>query len=677
MKSRVFLEILTHGENLNSLNQLLFAPFRRIRRYLNQLRILLGCFLPLWRDPRKIRPTFIRILSAWELGKLLAIKQLLLQLPNEVSFGDIWLRYRKTMTLDVETEIRHRIEKMQQRPLISILMPLFNKPAGRSREAIDSVLAQIYSDWELCVFVAGSPQDNAYRTLRAYAARDNRIRIKFSKINDGIAEATNCALAMATGSFVLLLGQDDLLEKQALFRLAESILDEEAELIYSDEAIISEDGKEVTGHINRPSFSLEMLRSHPYISHLVAFKTSFLRELGGMDTSLVVSQNYDLILRASEKAKVIVHIPEILYLWRQYPDFTSQKIKREVMVESRKVLARHLERCGERGDVQDGLLFNFYEVRYPIEHDQRVAIIIPTKNHGELVRQCVESIERTVTGVPYDIIVIDHASTDTSSLEYFRQLSGRHQVLRYEGPFNFSSINNWAVKQLDAVYTHYLFCNNDIEATDAGWLERMVELCQKPDVGMVGAKLYYPGGKTIQHAGVCVGMFGIAEHYGKFMDERLPDGNIDPGYYGTLIANHEVSAVTAACALIRCDAFQHIGGFDEALAVGFGDVDLCLRIREVGYRVVFCPHAALIHHESYTRGKGNEDPHPEDSALFVKKWRRFLDQSDPYHNPNMTIYSTKWDIKLPMEFRPDIDRRVTYVNLLPRNSARFRHIGNV
>ena len=332
----------------------------------------------------------------------------------------------------------------------------------------------------------------------------------------------------------------------------------------------------------------------------------------------------------------------------------------EGMETSRKVLVRHLERCGEPGDVKDGQLFNYYEVRYPIEPGQRVAIIIPTKNHWKLVKQCVESIERTVTGIPYDILIIDHASTDPESLAYFQQLSGRHKVLRYEGHFNFSAINNWAVTHLDHAYSHYLFCNNDIEATNVGWLERMIELGQKLDVGIVGAKLLYPGGKTFQHAGVCVGMFGIAEHYAKFMDERLSDGSIDPGYHGALIVNHEVSAVTAACALMRRDAFERVGGFDEGLAVGFGDVDLCLRTLEAGYRILYCPHAALIHHESYTRGKSREDPHPEDTALFAKKWRKFLDQGDPYYNPNLGIHSTKWDIRLPMEFKIDIHRRVTH-----------------
>lgn len=646
------------------------APIRWIGNRIRRARILIACLAPLWHDPRKIPSTVIRVRFAWDRGGMLAVKQLLLQLPIEVSFNDVWLQYRQTFTPDVEADIRERIGGMEGRPLISILMPVYNTPEGVLRKTIESVLAQLYSDWELCVVDDASSQPEVRRILEEFSARDSRIRVEFSERNGGIARATNRALAVARGSFVALLDHDDVLEKQALFRLAESILADDPDMIYSDEAMLSEDGVEVVNHVYRPAFSPELLRSCPYIVHLVAFRTDLLREIGGLDASLAISQDYDLILRASEKARAMVHIPEILYLWRQRKRSTGHKMKEEVMETSRQVLARHLERCGERGEVRDGLLFNYYEVRYPIEPGQRVAIIIPTKNHGELVRQCMESIERTVSGVPYDIVVIDHASTDPESLAYFRQLSDRHRLLRYEGPFNFSSINNWAVAQLDGEYTHYLFCNNDIEATEAGWLERMMELCQKPDVGMVGAKLFYPDGRTFQHAGVCVGMFGIAEHYAKFLDDRLPNGGIHPGYHGTLIANHEVSAVTAACALMRRDAFELIGGFDEAIAVGFGDVDLCLRTLEAGYRILFCPHASLIHHESSTRGKSHGDPHPEDSALFTRKWRKFLDRGDPYYNPNLTLYSTQWEIRQPMEFNPHIGRRVIHRHPAAPGSAR-------
>lgn len=643
---------------LSSTSWKVSAPVRWVGYRIQRVRKLAAYLAPLWGDARKIPSTVKRMHGAWSRGGMPAVKRLLLQLPAEGSFNDVWLQYRRQFTPGVEAEIRERIGRMVGRPLISILMPVYNTPEGVLRMAIESALAQLYPDWELCVVDDASSQPQVRRILEEFSGRDHRIRVEFGERNGGIALATNRALDMAKGAFVALLGHDDVLEKQALFRLAESILADYPDMIYSDEAMLSEDGVEVVDHVYRPAFSPERLRSCPYIGHLVAFRTDLLREIDGLDASLADSQVYDLILRASEAARAIVHIPEILYLRRQRESSTSDKRQEEAGEASRQVLARHLERCGERGEVRDGLL-NYYDVRYPIEPGQRVAIIIPTKNHGELVRQCVDSIERTVHGVHYDIVVIDHASTDPESLAYFRQLSDRHRLLRYEGgPFNFSAMNNWAVAQLDREYTHYLFCNNDIQATETGWLERMMELCQKPAVGIVGAKLLYPDGRTFQHAGVCVGMFGIAEHYAKFMEQRLPNGGIHPGYHGSLITNHEVSAVTAACALMRRDVFERMRGFDEAMVVAFGDVDLCLRTAKAGYRILFCPHACLIHHESFTRGKNNQ--HPQDTALFAGKWRKLLREGDPYYNPNLTLDGSQWQIKLPMKFNPHIVRRVIH-----------------
>ena len=588
-----------------------------------------------------------------------AAKNILLQLPYEVTYNDVWKnQYRQSFTAEVLTSVQERVRAMENPPLISILMPTYNTPEKILRQTIESVLVQLYPSWELCIADDASSQPHVRFILEEFAARDHRIKVIFSESNGGIATATNHALGMACGQFSVLLDHDDLLEQQALFRVAESIVADDPDMIYSDEALLSDDGQEVINHVHRPAFSPEYLRSCPYIVHLVAFRTELLRQIGGLDVSLQISQDYDLILRASEQAGKIVHIPEILYLWRQRKQSTGHKLKNEVMETSRKVLASHLARCGESGVVHDGVHFNYFDVRYSLHSGLKVAIIIPTKNHGDLVRQCVESIVRTVKVVPYDIIVVDHASDDAASLEYFEHLKASHQVLRYQGVFNFSAINNWAVSHLQDEYTHYLFCNNDIEAIEEGWLERMVELGQKPDVGIVGAKLLYPDGKMIQHAGVCVGMYGIAEHYAKFMDDVLPNNVLHPGYHGALIANHEMSAVTAACALMRRDAFERIGGYEEALAVGFGDVDLCLKTVEAGYRVLFCARAILIHHESYTRGKSSVDPHPEDSTYFSSKWRKNLDRGDPYYNPNLTLQSTKWEIRQPMTFTPDIKRRV-------------------
>lgn len=639
------------------------APARRLKtlavRTKSGIQKLIFCFKPLIQKPNKIYPTAMRLKYAWQKGGVSDAKKIILQLPYEVTYNDIWInQYRQSFTSEVLALVGNRILEIKNPPLISILMPTYNTPEKVLRQAVDSVLAQLYPYWELCIADDASTKPHIRRILKEYADLDGRIKVRFAETNAGVSTATNLALEIATGQFVALLDHDDVLEKQALFRIAESVLSDDPDMIYSDEAILSEDGQEVINHVHRPAFSPEYLRACPYIVHLVAFRTTLLRQIAGLDVSLPISQDYDLILRASEQAKTIVHIPEILYLWRLRKRSSGHKHKSEVMQTSRAVLSRHLERCGQPGIVQEGVLFNYFDVRYPLQSDLKVAIIIPTKNHWALVRQCIESIVRTVKGISYDIILVDHASDDESSLAYFEQLKSKFQVLRYEGVFNFSAINNWAISHLQGEFTHYLFCNNDIEAVEDGWLEKMLELCQKSDVGIVGAKLLYPDRKMIQHAGVCVGMYGIAEHYGKFMETVLPDGELHPGYHGTLIASREMSAVTAACALMRRDAFERVGGYEENLAVGFGDVDLCLKTRAAGYRILFCAGAVVIHHESYTRGKSRVDPHPDDSAYFAKKWRSLLDQCDPFYNPNLTLQGTKWEALQPLKFNLEINRRV-------------------
>jgi len=539
--------------------------------------------------------------------------------------------------------------ELPRQPLISVLMPVYDTPEAWLREAIESVMRQAYPHWELCIVNDASPQPHVKRVLEEYRQRDARIKIAHRDCNGQIAVASNDALALASGEFVALLDHDDELERHALFRLAQAIVEDRADMVYSDEALVTAETGAIHGFFFRPAFSPELLRAHPYIVHLVAFRTALLREVGGFDATLTISQDYDLILRATEKAATIVHIPEVLYRWKIHGASAGSRKQDEVMATSTRILQNHLARVGEKATVNAGALYNFFDIRYPLRDGLRVAIIIPTKNHFDLVRQCVESITRTVKHVAYDIVVVDHASDDPASLAYFTELAARHKVLRYTGAFNFSAINNWAVAQLEPAYSHYLLCNNDIEALSAGWLERMLELGQREDTGIVGAKLYYPDGRTLQHAGVCVGMYGLAEHYGKFMDKEVPGLGLRPGYIGSLVANREMSAVTAACMLIRSDTFEKIHGFDERIAVGFGDIDLCLRVRAAGYRILFCPHAELLHHESYTRGKikhdAPTDPHPEDTALFLDRWRDFVKTGDPYYNPNLPLDNTAWNLK--------------------------------
>lgn len=643
-------------EVLSSKSWKLTRPVRALGHLVRRLKLLARALQQLLLEPAALGKNAARLFRVWRTGGSPAIKSALLAVQIGPSPTDAWRVYRQTFDAQLKPQIVRLIHEMPVTPRISIIVPTFNTGETMLREMLDSVKAQLYPHWELCIADDGSDQPHVKRILQEYAATDRRIRLFFSVENHGVSYASNRALELVTSKFVVLLDHDDLLEEHALFRVAECILQDLPDVFYSDEVLVTPDHATVLHFAYRPAFSPEYLRSHPYIVHLAGMRTQILRDIGGFDESLSISQDYDLILRAVEKAKCIVHIPEILYQWRILPSSAGEKKMHDVMATSKALLQRHLDRCGDGGIVYDGTGFNLFDTRYPLQENLKIAIIIPTKNHGDLLQQCIDSIRNTVSGIDYDIVVIDHESDDADTKNYLASIAHAVHILPYKGKFNFSAINNWAISQLTVTYSHYLFCNNDIEAIKPGWLGRMLELGQRTSVGIVGAKLFYPDRETIQHAGVCVGMYGAAEHYGKFL--RLPKASGDPKLPEILRSNHEVSAVTAACLLMRKDAFDKIGGFDEALAVGFGDVDLCLRVREYGFDVLYCAQAELLHHESYTRGKSLVDPHPEDSALFQAKWRKILVAGDPFYNPGFSLLNTYWHYTNPIPCHVDINRRV-------------------
>ncbi|HUQ29264.1 MAG TPA: glycosyltransferase [Usitatibacter sp.] len=643
------------------------APIRWVGTLVRYAVVLARCLRAGAAQPGRTRENFRNVLSAWRSAGIPGLKAALLGLQPTVPPQDAWSEYRQAFAASVRPRIVKRIEGMATRPRISVIVPTYNTPEDLLRGMLASVQAQLYPEWELCVADDGSTAPHVATVLKEHAARDSRIKLSLGASNRGVSHASNRALALATGDFVVLLDHDDLLEEQALFRVAEAIVDDEPDMVYSDEVQVSRDGAGARKFVYRPAFSLEYLRGHPYIVHLVGFRTSLLKEIGGFDETLRISQDYDLILRVVERARRIVHIPEILYRWRIHAESAGHSRMHEVMEVSTQVLRRHLDRCASTAGVREGAGFNLFDVRYGPPAAVHVAIVIPTRNHGDILKQCIDSIRATVKGVAYDIVVVNHDSDEPATLQYLATLDGV-RVLGYSGMFNFSAINNWAVAQLPPVYSHYLFCNNDIEAIESGWLERMVGIAGEDGVGIVGVKLLYPDRNTVQHAGVLVGAFRGAEHYGKFM--RLPAQGIEPGYECSLVVNREVSAVTAACMLVKREVFEKVGGFDPALAVGFGDVDLCLRVVESGYRIVWCGLSQLLHHESYTRGTSSIDPHPADTAGFQSRWARLIAQGDPYYNPGLSTMSTSWAIRSPLRCEFELRRR-----LYQRENALGRDLG--
>ncbi|QXL83544.1 glycosyltransferase family 2 protein [Comamonas sp. NLF-1-9] len=630
------------------------ASLNYLQQLAHRLRLLARSLRFLARDHVNLRWNLRQLHAAWKEDGASGLKSALAAFGNGMPEpGE-----RQLDPAAYALAVRRAVRRLRAPVSIGILVPVFNTPEAMLRAMLESVRAQWYPHWQLCIADDASSAAHVRPLLQEYAQRDPRIRLHLGQSNRGVSHATNQALALCDCPFVVLLDHDDLLEPQAIYRVAESVREDDPDMLYSDEVVVSEDGAQVLQHVLRPAFSPEYLREHPYIVHLLGFRTALLRRLGGLDESLAISQDYDLVLRASEQARSIVHIPEILYRWRTHASSAGHTQADEVVRMSTAILQRHLQRVGLPGQVQPGAWFNFYAPHYTLQPGQRVAIIIPTKDQGALVRQCIDSLQATTAGLDCDILLIDHDSSDPAALACFAQLGASGvKVRRYSGAFNFSAINNWAVRQLGLGYSHYLFCNNDIQALEPGWLQRMLALAQQPGVGIVGAQLLYPDQRTIQHAGVCVGAYGVAEHYGKFL--QRPEGPWRAMYQGRLIATHEVAAVTAACLLMRSETFEALNGYDESLAVGFGDVDLCLRTLQAGWRILYCPHATLIHHESYTRGKAQGyDPHPEDSAAFLARWHRWIAEVDPYYHPALDQNSTCWQPREPLPCTLALRRRV-------------------
>lgn len=574
--------------------------------------------------------------------------------PSSAEQGADYTQRLMSLSGKEARRIQREIDKMPGHPLVSILMPVYNTPADFLREAIQSVLQQSYPHWQLCIVDDASSLESTRKVLQEEAAKDKRIIVTRREQNGGIATASNGALALAEGTLILLMDHDDLLTPLATLRVAQASLAYGADFIYSDEGIINTAG-DFTGGTYRPAFSLAYLRSHPYIVHMVAFSARLLREIGGFTDGLTISQDYDLMLRAAEKAAAIVHIPEMLYLWRQVHGSAGRENQESVTALSTSLLEGHLLRSQIPSRVTPGRAFNFFRIEPNIDlAAASVAIIIPTKNQAALLRRCVQSLEQTLpTALNVRIVIIDHESDELEALALLAELGQRHTVLPYSGSFNYAAINNFGVRHGGGEADFILYCNNDIEAVEGGWMEMLLGKMADATVGAVGPLLLYPDNETVQHAGVGVGINGVAEHLGKFMPIRREDGQFHMGYQGMLQVTREVSAITTGFALFRRQVLEAIGGFNEEFQVGFNDTDLSLRVWQAGYRVLYCGETYLLHHESASRGKNFiSDPHPADSRRFREKWAALLARGDPFYNPNLRLDSTSWETAPTLKREP-------------------------
>ena len=530
------------------------------------------------------------------------------------------------------------IATFHYQPKISIAMPVYNVEEKWLRLCIDSILNQVYTNWELCMADDASTDPNVKKILTEYQQLDERIRVVFREQNGHISEATNSALAIATGEFVALLDNDDELAINAFYEVVK-VLNEnpELDLIYSDEDKIDMDGNR-SDPAFKPDWSPDLLLGTNYISHLGMYRRSILEDIGGFRKGYEGSQDYDLVLRFTEKTtkERIKHIPKVLYYWRMLPTSTAvdQGSKGYAFEAGLRAVQDALVRRGINGHATHGAANGLYDVYYDIESEKLVSIIIPTKNGYKDVQRCVSSIIEKTTYQNYEIIMADNGSTDPKMHELYaefeQQLPGRFFVESIDIPFNFSTINNRAAKKAHGEYL--LFLNNDTEVITENWLTLMVSFAQQERIGCVGAKLLYPN-NTVQHAGVILGLGGVAGHghYG------YPHGDL--GYFGRLAINVNYSAVTAACLLMKKADFDAVGGFEEAFTVAFNDVDLCLKVQALGRDNVWLHEAELYHFESQTRGyddKGKKKKRFEqEKVMMEEKWGPLI-ENDPFYNPNLT-----------------------------------------
>lgn len=565
-------------------------------------------------------------------------------IKHEYPYGSYidWFKPNELFDKQVAEQRKH---KFKNNPKISIVVPMYNTPKNFFEELVDSCIRQSYTNWELCL-ADGSPEEN--KELRKIYSKDERIKYKFLGKNEGISGNTNEALKMVTGDYIALLDHDDLLSDYALYFVVECINNHpDVEFMYSDEDKINEKGDRYDAYF-KPDFAPDTLRCQNYICHFSIFKKELMDKLEGFRSKYDGAQDYDIFLRMSEitEPSKIRHIPRILYHWRVHSESTAKldsNAKNYAFDNGVVAIQDHIDRLGLKGKVTPGEVGGTYRTDYEVIGNPKVSIIIPNKDGKDILEVCIKSLLEKTTYTNYEIVIVENNSTSKEIFKFYKELEKNEKikVVKYpETGFNYPAIINYGVKNSDGEYVVQL--NNDTELITPNWLELMLGFCQRKDVGGVGVKLYYPD-DTIQHAGIIVGLGGVAGHRFK----EVPKGG--HGYFAKESMIENLSAVTAACIMNPRSVYEEVGYMDEGFAVAFNDVDFCLKIREKGYLIVYNPFVEFKHYESKSRGAENT---PEkikrfqgEIARFKERWQDFLDEGDPYYNINLSLDTEQYHIK--------------------------------
>ena len=544
-----------------------------------------------------------------------------------------WVRNNRLRPSDLR-RMRHEAEAFAYKPLVSVVLPVYNPDEGWLEGALDSVMGQVYPNWELCIRDDASTREHVRQTLSRYEKLDLRIKVSHGRENLGICGASNAALSMATGEFVALLDHDDELAPDALFEVVRLLQERPgADLIYTDEDMMDAAGNRF-GPRFKPDWSPEMLLALNYVIHLSVYRRSLLEEIGGFRPGFEGSQDYDLVLRFTEKTDKIFHIPKVLYHWKAVTGSVAVDVeaKPQTHERTRKALEEALARRGLEGSVEDEFYHSVFRAKLEITGSPKVSIIIPTEGDHASLERCLQSIETLTTYGNYEILIVDTGGTDLARLKYLNSLS--YRVI--PSAMNCSGAVNLAASRAEGGYL--LFLNEGMEVISDGWMEAMLEHAQRPEIGAVGARLRYPDGR-LYHAGIIRGAGsptspGVADYAHRFYPGAYP------GYLGATLLPRNFSAVSGACMMLRKEVFEEAGGFDEKdLPDAYNDVDLCLRLGELGYRILYTPYAELRHH-----GTAIREPNPGESLYMRERWGEVLD-SDPYYNPNFSLADGSYNLR--------------------------------
>lgn len=594
-----------------------------------------------------VNDAFLKRTNAWNSFKNNAgVQNLVFKIRNlgkgRISYPKWYAAHKAS-----KTELQKQRERIWEKnsPVFSIVIPLYNTPEKFLKELIDTLLGQTYAKFEVC-FADGSADSALKQIIDQY--HDERLKYQHLDHNGGISENTNAAIAMAKGDFIVLCDHDDLLCENALYEFADAITaDDEIDVLYSDEDKIDNAGVLFQPHF-KPDYDPDLLASNNYICHLFSVRRTFVEQYGSFSSVYDGAQDHDFIFRMCEHAGKVAHIAKVLYHWRSHAASTASNANAKLyaFTAGAKAVQDHYQRVYPQypvDHVDTGISYGIYHTYFHIEEEPLISIIIPNKDHIEELKKAVASLEEKSSWKNFEIIIVENNSEGTDTFAYYDECTKQYaniKVVKYEGSFNYSAINNFGVKH--ALGEYYLFLNNDTELIEPDSLEEMFAYARREDAGAVGCRLLYPD-QTLQHAGVIIGI-GVADHI--FKGQLSDNGQT---YFNRAMTVQDYSAVTAAAMMMKKSVFEQVNGFDEKLAVAFNDVDLCLRIRALGKLIIYNPYACFYHYESKSRGR---DDSPEKRArymseleLFNSRWAALIQKGDPYYNPNLSLQATDCSLR--------------------------------